>query len=50
MAEVEVGSQAPDFTLPANGPEKVSLSDFRGKKNVLVSFYVQDFTGSETGG
>ena len=40
---VEVGEHAPDFTLPSTTGEKISLSQFRGKKNVLVEFYVAAF-------
>ena len=40
---VEVGDQAPDFSLPSTTGEKVSLSQFRGKKHVLVQFYSMDF-------
>jgi len=40
---LEVGEQAPDFTLPATTGEKISLSQFRGKKLVLVEFYRADF-------
>lgn len=36
---VEVGAVAPDFTLPDDNKEQVSLSDFRGTKNVLLVFY-----------
>lgn len=36
---LDIGTQAPDFSLaPAPGPEKVSLSDFRGEKNVVLLF------------
>ena len=35
---VKVGKKAPDFTLPALGGSQVSLSDYRGKKNVVISF------------
>jgi peroxiredoxin (alkyl hydroperoxide reductase subunit C) len=35
---VEVGKEAPDFTLPAIDGRRVSLSDYRGKKNVVISF------------
>lgn len=42
---IEVGSQAPDFTLPDFNKEKVSLSDFRGEKNVLLVFYPFAFSG-----
>lgn len=42
-AAVEVGDQAPDFTLPSTSGKKVSLSQFRGKKHVLIHFYSMDF-------
>ncbi len=42
-AAVEVGQEAPDFTLPATTGAKITLSQFRGKKNVLVEFYGVDF-------
>lgn len=35
---VKVGKKAPDFTLLALGGSQVSLSDYRGKKNVVISF------------
>jgi len=41
---LEVGERAPDFTLPSTIGEKVSLSQFLGKKLVLIEFYVTDFT------
>jgi hypothetical protein len=40
---VEVGEKAPDFRLPATTGVDISLSDFRGKKWVLVEFYGADF-------
>ena len=40
---VEIGEEAPDFTLPATTGEKITLSQFRGKKIVLVEFYGVDF-------
>jgi peroxiredoxin len=42
---LKVGDNAPDFTLPATVGDKVSLSDYRGKKNVLLIFYPLDFSG-----
>ena len=36
--KVSVGEPAPDFTLPSVSGEKISLSQFRGKKNVVISF------------
>jgi len=38
------GTPAPDFTLPSTVGDKVTLSDFRGKKNVLLLFYPLDFS------
>jgi len=35
---VKTGSPAPDFTLPSLSGEKVSLSQYQGKKNVVLSF------------
>ena len=35
---VKVGDVAPDFTLPAVGGGEVTLSQYRGKKNVVISF------------
>ena len=35
---VAVGQQAPDFTLPSLSGEKIALSQFRGRKNVVLSF------------
>lgn len=40
---IGVGEQAPDFTLRDQDGEKVSLSDFRGRK-VLLVFYPGDFS------
>ena len=39
---VEVGDKAPDFTLPSTEGEQISLSQFHGKKHVLLEFYVRD--------
>ena len=36
--KVQVGSKAPDFTLPSVSGEQVSLSRFKGNKNVVISF------------
>lgn len=43
--KLKVGDVAPDFTLPATDGTKVKLSDFRGKSNVVLAFYVLAFTG-----
>jgi cytochrome oxidase Cu insertion factor (SCO1/SenC/PrrC family) len=42
---LKVGDAAPDFTLLDNNWNPVKLSDFRGKKNVILAFYVLAFTG-----
>ena len=36
--KVKVGEPAPDFTLPSLSGEKITLSSFRGNKNVVLSF------------
>ncbi len=49
---VEVGDEAPDFELPATGDtagkggprKKIRLSDFRGKKNVVLAFFPAAYT------
>ena len=38
------GDPAPDFTLPSTVGDKVTLSDYRGKKNVILLFYPLDFS------
>lgn len=42
LLAVEVGEQAPDFTLPSTTGEPIRLSQFRGKTHVLLEFYVRD--------
>ncbi len=42
---VKVGEEAPDFKLTDQNGKDVKLSDFRGKKNVALAFYVFAFTG-----
>jgi peroxiredoxin (alkyl hydroperoxide reductase subunit C) len=42
--KVKVGQAAPDFTLPSITGEKVRLSQYRGKKNVVLSFVPAAFT------
>jgi hypothetical protein len=41
---LDVGDTAPDFSLPATTGGKISLSQFRGKKLVLLEFYGADFS------
>ncbi len=40
---VEIGEKAPEFTLPSTTGKDISLSEFLGKKNVLIEFYGADF-------
>jgi peroxiredoxin len=42
---LKVGDEAPDFTLPGTDNKPVKLSDFRGKKNVVLAFFPAAFTG-----
>ena len=42
--KVKVGDPAPDFTLPSMSGDQVSLSQYRGKKNVVISFVPAAFT------
>jgi cytochrome oxidase Cu insertion factor (SCO1/SenC/PrrC family) len=42
---LKVGDAAPDFTLRATDGKTYKLSDFKGKKNVVLAIYVLAFTG-----
>ena len=42
---LKVGDPAPDFTLRATDGQTYKLSDFKGKKNVVLAIYVLAFTG-----
>ena len=44
MALIAAGASAPDFTLDSHLDSSVTLSEFRGKKNVLLVSYPLDFT------
>ncbi|HLN46585.1 MAG TPA: peroxiredoxin [Candidatus Sulfotelmatobacter sp.] len=39
---VSVGEKAPDFTLPSQIGDNVTLSEYFGKKNIVLYFYPQD--------
>ena len=49
---LQVGDEAPDFTLPATGPTAgkgqkpapITLSSYRGKKNVVLAFFPAAWT------
>jgi len=42
---LKVGDPAPDFTVRATDGKTYKLSDFKGKKNVVLAIYVLAFTG-----
>lgn len=43
---LKVGDTAPDFSLPNTaGKEPIKLSDYRGKKTVVLNFFPAAFTG-----
>jgi len=42
---LKVGDVAPDFSLRSSQGTTVKLSDYRGKQNVILAFYVLAFTG-----
>ncbi|RMG54743.1 MAG: peroxiredoxin [Bacteroidetes bacterium] len=44
MASLKIGDQAPDFTLENQDGEPVRLSDFHGKRHVVLYFYPKDET------
>jgi len=39
---VKVGDKAPDFTLPSQMGDNVTLSEYVGKKNIILYFYPKD--------
>jgi peroxiredoxin len=43
---IQVGTQAPDFTLKDQNNQEIRLADFRGRKAVLLVFYPLAFTGT----
>jgi len=43
---LKVGDKAPDFTLPSTTGDKISLSQFRGQKPVVLFFYIFAFGGA----
>lgn len=49
VADVQVGDEAPDFELVDSSRQPVRLSDYRGKKAVVLVFYPWAFSGICTG-
>ena len=43
---LKAGDKAPDFTLSSTTGEKISLSQFQGKKPVVLFFYIFAFGGA----
>jgi len=41
----DVGDMAPDFDLIDHNQQQVTLSQFRGSKNVVLSYHTASFTG-----
>jgi len=41
----DVGSVAPDFSAQGTNGKTVKLSDYKGKKTVVLAFFVKVFTG-----
>jgi peroxiredoxin Q/BCP len=46
--ELKVGDQAPDFSLPASDGKTYKLSDFKGKKAVVVAWFPKAYTSGCT--
>ena len=44
MTTLKAGDLAPDFTLPATIEESITLSQYRGQKNVVLAFYPFDWS------
>ena len=41
----KLGDEAPAFSLPASTGKTITLSEFKGKKKVVLAFYPKAFTG-----
>ena len=41
---IEIGQLAPDFTLTDQDRQEITLSQYKGHKNVILSFHVYSFT------
>jgi peroxiredoxin Q/BCP len=40
-AALKVGDSAPDFALPDQNGKTIRLSEFRGKRTIVLAFYVK---------
>jgi peroxiredoxin (alkyl hydroperoxide reductase subunit C) len=45
-ATLQVGDEAPDFTLKSGAGETITLSQYRGQKNVVLAFFPFAFSGT----
>lgn len=43
--KLKVGDEAPAFSLPASTGKTITLSEFKGRKKVVLAFYPKAFTG-----
>jgi peroxiredoxin Q/BCP len=48
LPRVQVGDRAPDFALHSQNDKEIHLSEYIGKKNVVLYFYPKDFTAGCT--
>lgn len=48
LAELEVGTPAPDFVLPASDGHNYELSDYRGQQAVVIAWFPRAFTSGCT--
>jgi peroxiredoxin Q/BCP len=48
LTKLKIGDQAPGFSLPSQTGEKVNITDFRDKKNIVLFFYPRDYTAGCT--
>lgn len=48
MPAIEIGQEAPDFSATTNSGRKITLSEFKGKKNVILVMYPGDETAGCT--
>jgi peroxiredoxin len=44
VSALDVGEKAPDFTLTSTKGGKLQLSSLAGKQNVVIQFYVLDYS------